>query len=75
MSFGRLYASAPTAPRCSSLLRGGYCLNALVPWSSADYYEQRLSIAIARPPDTLQLDANWRLPELATSIEPLLSNT
>src|SRR5215471_283839 len=48
---GRLYATPRSAPRFLLVfLRGGYdCLNAVVPYTSADYYAARPSIAIARP--------------------------
>jgi uncharacterized protein (DUF1501 family) len=71
--FGRLYAAPLQSPRLLVIfLRGGYdCLNALVPYSSADYYELRPSIAVQRPPASLQLDADWAL---APSLVPTLAS-
>ncbi|HXC60620.1 MAG TPA: DUF1501 domain-containing protein [Steroidobacteraceae bacterium] len=71
---GRLYALPPGGPRLLVVfLRGGYdCLNVFVPQSSADYYEARPSIAIARSPDLLQLDSEWALnPALAKPLKPM----
>src|SRR5262252_10452997 len=52
---GRLYAAPSSASRFLLVfLRGGYdCLNAVVPYSSADYYAARPSIAIPRPSVTV----------------------
>ncbi len=60
---GRMYAAPPQGPRLLVVfLRGGYdCLNVFVPQSSADYYEARPTIAIAKSPDLLQLDSDWAL--------------
>jgi uncharacterized protein (DUF1501 family) len=77
LTVGRLHAAPAGTPRLLVVfLRGGYdCLNALVPYSSTDYYELRPNIAIAKPPDNLRLDANWALvPALAKSIEPLMAS-
>jgi len=74
LTVGKLYAAPTGSPRLLIVfLRGGYdCLNVLVPYSSADYYEARPNIAIAKPPDSLQLDADWALnPALAATIAPL----
>ncbi len=84
---GRLYAAPSSGPRFLLVfLRGGYdCLNVVVPYSSADYYEARPTIAIPRPPvatsesteaadvdATIALDADWALaPALNDSIRPL----
>jgi uncharacterized protein (DUF1501 family) len=77
LTVGRLYAAPAGTPRLLVVfLRGGYdCLNALVPYSSSDYYELRPNIAIPKPPANFQLDANWALvPVLAKSIEPLMAS-
>ena len=84
---GRLYAAPSAAPRFLLVfLRGGYdCLNVVVPYSSADYYAARPTIAVPRPrvagaeasapieaDASLELDADWALaPALAESIWPL----
>src|SRR5438477_7053551 len=73
---GRLFAAPASAPRMLLVfLRGGYdCANALVPYSSAFYYEARPNIAIARPDaasaqGALRLDSDWALaPALRSSI-------
>jgi uncharacterized protein (DUF1501 family) len=83
----RLYAAPSAAPRFLLVfLRGGYdCLNVLVPYTSADYYAARPSIAVPRPAATqtdpsapadvevsLALDADWALaPALRESIATL----
>jgi len=83
----RLYALPIGSPRFLLVfLRGGYdCLNVIVPYSSADYYAARPTIAVPRPAATptdpsaqivadaaLALDADWALaPALAESIAPL----
>jgi len=76
---GRLYA-APASPARFLLvfLRGGYdCANLLVPYSSADYYEVRRSIAIPRPDPAvaggaMALDADWALaPAVRETMGPL----
>jgi len=84
---GRLYAAPSSAPRFLLVfLRGGYdCLNAVVPYRSADYYAARPTIAIP-PPQVgkaesakgadvdvaIALDADWALaPALNDSIWPL----
>ena len=77
LSAGRLYAAPAGSPRLLIVfLRGGYdCLNVLVPHSSADYYELRPNIAIAKPPESLLLDADWALtPALAASVAPLYTS-
>ena len=77
LSVGRLYAAPAGSPRLLIVfLRGGYdCLNVLVPHSSADYYELRPNIAIAKPPESLLLDADWALtPALAASVAPLYTS-
>ena len=77
MSIGRLYAAPAGSPRLLIVfLRGGYdCLNMLVPYASDDYYTLRPNIAIPKPPESLQLDADWALaPALATSAAPLFSS-
>ena len=77
LSAGRLYAAPAGSPRLLIVfLRGGYdCLNVLVPHSSADYYELRPNIAIAKPPESLLLDADWALtPALAASVAPLYAS-
>jgi uncharacterized protein (DUF1501 family) len=77
MSIGRLYAAPAGSPRLLIVfLRGGYdCLNVLVPYTSADYYGLRPNIAIPKPPESLQLDADWALtPALATVIAPLYAS-
>ncbi len=77
LSVGRLYAAPAGSPRLLIVfLRGGYdCLNVLVPHSSADYYELRPNIAIAKPPESLLLDADWALtPALAASVAPLYAS-
>ena len=77
LSAGRLYAAPSGSPRLLIVfLRGGYdCLNVLVPHSSADYYELRPNIAIAKPPESLLLDADWALtPALAASVAPLYTS-
>ncbi|HTV51864.1 MAG TPA: DUF1501 domain-containing protein [Steroidobacteraceae bacterium] len=63
---GRLYAAPTSGPRLLLVfLRGGYdCANLLIPYASADYYELRPRIAIARPgasEGALALDADWAL--------------
>ena len=84
---GRLYAAPSSAPRFLLVfLRGGYdCLNVVVPYSSADYYAARPTIAVPPPPAasagstkaadvdaTIALDADWALaPALTDSIWPL----
>ena len=72
----RLFAAPASSPRFLLVfLRGGYdCANALIPFSSAFYYEERPTIAIARPQaaDTggaLALDAEWAL---APALRPTL---
>jgi uncharacterized protein (DUF1501 family) len=76
---GRLFA-APASPARFLLvfLRGGYdCANLLIPYSSADYYEARRSIAVPRPDpavatSALALDADWALaPAVRESMGPL----
>jgi uncharacterized protein (DUF1501 family) len=82
----RLFAAPSGSPRFLLVfLRGGYdCLNVVVPYSSADYYAARPTIAVPRPaaltdslapvaPDAaIALDADWALaPALAESIAPL----
>ncbi len=83
----RLYAAPAGSPRFLLVfLRGGYdCLNVVVPYTSADYYAARPTIAVPRPaapstdplaaaaPDTaIELDSEWALaPALAESIAPL----
>jgi uncharacterized protein (DUF1501 family) len=77
LSCGRLYAAPLDSPRLLVIfLRGGYdCLNMLVPYTSADYYELRPSIAIARPPASLQLDADWALaPALMPTLASMYGN-
>ena len=77
MSMGRLYAAPAGSPRLLIVfLRGGYdCLNMLVPYTSDDYYSLRPNIAIPKPPESLQLDADWALsPALAASAAPLYSS-
>ena len=74
LSAGRLYAAPSGSPRLLIVfLRGGYdCLNVLVPYTSADYYESRPNIAIAKPPESLQLDASWALnPALSATVAPM----
>ena len=76
-SFGRLYAAPLDSPRLLVVfLRGGYdCLNMLVPYASSDYYEMRPNIAIARPPASLQLDADWALaPSLLPTLAPMYAS-
>ena len=83
---GRLYAAPTSSPRFLLVfLRGGYdCLNAVVPYSSADYYAARPTIAVPRPPAqtepsapldldaAFELDADWALaPALNESIRPM----
>jgi uncharacterized protein (DUF1501 family) len=83
---GRLYAAPTSGPRFLLVfLRGGYdCLNAVVPYSSADYYAARPTIAVPRPPPrpdpsapldleaAFELDADWALaPALNESIMPM----
>lgn len=71
---GRLFAAPPGSPRLLVLfLRGGYdCLNVFVPQSSADYREARPTIAIAKSPDWLELDADWAMhPALASALRPM----
>src|SRR5262252_9542616 len=83
---GRLYAAPTSSPRFLLVfLRGGYdCLNAVVPYSSADYYAARPTIAVPRPaaqtePSApldldapFELDADWALtPALNESIRPM----
>ncbi|HZF29740.1 MAG TPA: DUF1501 domain-containing protein [Gammaproteobacteria bacterium] len=76
---GRLYAAPSSSPRFLLVfLRGGYdSLNVLVPYSSADYYEARPTIAVAKPDpadadSAVALDADWGLaPALRESILPL----
>jgi uncharacterized protein (DUF1501 family) len=83
---GRLYAAPVSSPRFLLVfLRGGYdCLNAVVPYSSGDYYAARPTIAVPRPamqPDpsspldldaAFALDADWALaPALNESIRPM----
>ena len=71
--------AAPNAPArvLVVFLRGGYdAASLLVPFSSGFYYEQRPSIAIARPGSTadaaIPLDADWALhPVLRESVLPL----
>ena len=71
--------AAPNAPARMLVvfLRGGYdAASLLVPFSSGFYYEQRPSIAIARPASAadaaLALDADWALhPALRESVLPL----
>ena len=72
---GRLYAAPTSSPRFLLVfLRGGYdCLNAVVPYSSADYYAARPTIAVPRPAarpepsapldldSAFELDADWAL--------------
>ncbi|HEX3847564.1 MAG TPA: DUF1501 domain-containing protein [Steroidobacteraceae bacterium] len=65
---GRLFATPPRSPRFLLVfLRGGYdSANLLVPYSSADYYAARPTIAIARPDpaqgsSALALNADWAL--------------
>jgi uncharacterized protein (DUF1501 family) len=73
-SVGRLVAAPAGSPRLLIVfLRGGYdCLNVLVPYASTDYYELRPNIAIPKPPESLQLDADWALtPALANAVAPL----
>jgi uncharacterized protein (DUF1501 family) len=83
----RLYAAPSGSPRFLLVfLRGGYdCLNVVVPYSSADYYAARPTIAVPRPAATpndpttpvdpnaaVALDSDWALaPALAESIAPL----
>ena len=82
----RLFAAPSGSPRFLLVfLRGGYdCLNVVVPYSSADYYAARPTIAVPRPavatdplapvaPDSaIALNADWALaPALAESIAPL----
>jgi uncharacterized protein (DUF1501 family) len=80
----RLWAAPTGSPRFLLVfLRGGYdCLNAVVPYSSEDYYSARPTIAVPRPaaastnpvaPDAaIALDADWALaPALTESIAPL----
>jgi uncharacterized protein (DUF1501 family) len=83
----RLYAAPTGSPRFLLVfLRGGYdCLNVVVPYSSADYYAARPTIAVPRPASkqsdpsapvdldsAVALDADWALaPALAESIAPL----
>ena len=77
MSIGRLYAAPAGSPRLLIVfLRGGYdCLNMLVPYASDDYYSLRPNIAIPKPPESLQLDADWALtPALAASAAPLFAS-
>jgi uncharacterized protein (DUF1501 family) len=76
LSAAKLYAAPTGSPKLLVVfLRGGYdCLNVLVPYTSTDYYEARPSIAIPRPPESLQLDANWALnPALSNTLSPLWS--
>jgi uncharacterized protein (DUF1501 family) len=76
---GRFYAAPESGPRFLLVfLRGGYdCANVLVPYSSAEYYAARPTIAVAKPdvadPDSaMELDADWGLsPALRESIWPL----
>jgi len=73
---GALAAPGNGTPRLLVVfLRGGYdCLNVVVPHSSADYYEARPGIAIAKTPELLQLDADWALhPALAGALGALWS--
>lgn len=73
---GRLYAAPSSGPRFLLVfLRGGYdAANALIPYSSAFYYEARPTLAIARPDPgqsggALALDRDWALaPALRDSI-------
>ena len=65
---GRLFAAPVGGPRFLLVfLRGGYdSLNLLVPYASADYYEARPNIAVARPDvnattGAMSLDGNWAL--------------
>jgi uncharacterized protein (DUF1501 family) len=77
LRFGQLYAAAADSPRLLVVfLRGGYdCLNVLVPYASADYYESRPNIAIPRPPASLQLDADWALsPALMPALASMYAN-
>ncbi|HEY4368328.1 MAG TPA: DUF1501 domain-containing protein [Steroidobacteraceae bacterium] len=77
LHYGQLYAAPMDSPRLLIVfLRGGYdCLNMLVPYSSADYYELRPTIAIPRPPVSLQLDADWALaPPLASTLSQLYAS-
>ncbi len=74
----RLMAASPGTPRVLLVfLRGAYdATNLLVPFGSSFYYEQRPTIAIARPGSAadaaLPLDADWALaPALADSMAPL----
>jgi len=76
-AFGRLYAAPLDSPRLLVVfLRGGYdCLNMLVPYTSTDYYEMRPNIAIARPPASLELDADWALaPSLLSTLAPMYAS-
>ena len=76
-AFGKLYAAPMASPRLLVVfLRGGYdCLNMLVPYASADYYELRPNIAIARPPASFQLDGDWALaPPLQATLGPMYSS-
>ena len=77
MSMGQLFAAPAGSPRLLIVfLRGGYdCLNMLVPYASDDYYSLRPNIAIPKPPESLQLDADWALtPALAASAAPLFAS-
>jgi uncharacterized protein (DUF1501 family) len=77
VGLSRLYAAPVGSPRLLIVfLRGGYdCLNMLVPYASSDYYALRPNIAIPKPPESLQLDADWALsPALAASAAPLFAS-
>ncbi len=77
LRIGRLYAAPQGSPRLLIVfLRGGYdCLNMLVPYTSTDYYELRPNIAIPKPPESLQLDADWALaPALAPALASMYAS-
>jgi uncharacterized protein (DUF1501 family) len=76
---GRVWAAGPAKPRLLVVfLRGAYdAANVVIPTSSSFYYEQRPTLAIARPDPAdpnaaLPLDADWSLhPALKDSLYPL----
>jgi uncharacterized protein (DUF1501 family) len=81
--FGRAWAASSSSSASSPrfllvFLRGGYdCANAIIPYSSALYYESRKSIAIAKPDaknptGALALDDAFALaPALRPTLAPL----
>jgi uncharacterized protein (DUF1501 family) len=79
---GQLFAAPASSTRFLLVfLRGGYdCANLLVPYSSADYYDARRTIAVLRPDPAvatgaMALDADWALaPAVRESMGPLYRN-